>query len=209
MIAYHFFFDLSFFTGPLFLLARLTAMTFILLTGISTALLFNQLVSMKIGYQKILTVLIKRAGHIFIWALIITGITYILFPREFIYFGILHFISVSLLLIIPFLFIKNRLLLFALGLIFIYLGQVTKNSIAQAPPSLDYFPIFPWFGLVVLGLAVGRDYLRWRPLLIPIGYQPNRFFTFTSLLGRHSLSIYLAHQPILIIFLTLYRQLSH
>lgn len=67
-----------------------------------------------------------------------------------------------------------------------------------APPTLDWRPLTPWAGAVFLGLALARIGLPrlarsplalWRPRAI-VG----RALGFA---GRHSLAIYLAHQPIL------------
>ena len=64
---------------------------------------------------------------------------------------------------------------------------------------VDYYPVFPYFGIVLIGVFAGR-------LLYPAGVRrfalpdlsqvrPVRGLRF---LGRHSLLIYLIHQPILI-----------
>jgi len=67
--------------------------------------------------------------------------------------------------------------------------------------TLDYEPLFPWFGVILIGIAVGV----W---LYPKG---NRRFSlsfwgenvppvlkFFSFLGRHSLFVYLGHQPVIL-----------
>ena len=65
--------------------------------------------------------------------------------------------------------------------------------------AVDYFPLFPWFGLVLIGVGVGNTV-----------YQPNgRIFSLPDLsgwfplnllqlLGQWSLPIYVVHQPLLI-----------
>lgn len=69
-------------------------------------------------------------------------------------------------------------------------------------PAVDYFPIFPWLGVVFLGIFLGN-----------LLYAENRrnfslpdwgaFFPFSALefLGRRSLLIYMIHQPILLALL--------
>ncbi|MDR3644347.1 MAG: heparan-alpha-glucosaminide N-acetyltransferase domain-containing protein, partial [Clostridia bacterium] len=58
--------------------------------------------------------------------------------------------------------------------------------------SADYFPMIPWFFLFMLGTLIG----------IPIKEHrlPKRFYTqrvpFFAFLGRHTLLIYILHQPI-------------
>jgi uncharacterized membrane protein len=67
--------------------------------------------------------------------------------------------------------------------------------------TLDYFPLLPWFGVVLIGLFLGQKiypalqakYLKKQqnPLLLnPIVF-----------IGKHSLIIYIVHQPILFILL--------
>lgn len=59
--------------------------------------------------------------------------------------------------------------------------------------SLDYFPLIPWFGVFLIGAALGktayaakRSLLPWR---LPVA--------FVNLAGRHSLLIYIVHQPLI------------
>ena len=67
------------------------------------------------------------------------------------------------------------------------------------PNTLDWRPLLPWAGVVFLGLGVARlpGVLTWlkRPDRWRAGSAPARWICFA---GRHSLPIYLVHQPILI-----------
>jgi uncharacterized membrane protein len=65
------------------------------------------------------------------------------------------------------------------------------------PPTEDYVPVLPWFGVVLLGTAAAR--------ILYGGHHTPAFAMrdYTSVvssaligLGRHSLLIYLLHQPI-------------
>jgi uncharacterized membrane protein len=64
---------------------------------------------------------------------------------------------------------------------------------------LDYFPIFPWFGVILMGIALGdllyRGYRRRIALPDLSGSSFVKPFAF---FGRNSLAIYLIHQPVLI-----------
>ena len=70
---------------------------------------------------------------------------------------------------------------------------------AITPVSNDYVPVFPFFGMVLLGIAAAqlsreRGWLVY--LALPQMNQPvARFLRF---LGRHSLVYYLLHQPVMI-----------
>jgi uncharacterized membrane protein len=64
---------------------------------------------------------------------------------------------------------------------------------------VDWYPVFPWFGAALLGVFVG--FTLWpggrRRFDLPDLSQtaPVRGLAF---LGRHSLLIYLVHQPVLL-----------
>jgi uncharacterized membrane protein len=63
----------------------------------------------------------------------------------------------------------------------------------------DWFPLLPWFGVVLLGLFVGdlvySDYERVFKLPDLSKVVPIRFVDFV---GRHTLIVYILHQPVLI-----------
>ncbi len=67
---------------------------------------------------------------------------------------------------------------------------------------LDYFPVIPWFGAVLLGIGLGNLLYADtnRPLRVPdiSAWLPVRWL---QTLGRHSLRIYLLHQLVLFILL--------
>ncbi|MBI3283219.1 DUF1624 domain-containing protein [Candidatus Curtissbacteria bacterium] len=194
MILYHllvdlklfYYIDIPVFSGTLLVFARLVALTFIFLVGTSAS--FQQ-------KRRPLSTHIKRSLIILFWAFIITIATYLLFPSEFIFFGILHLIGTSLLLLIPFLFIKSNLLITLIGFFIISIGIVAPSTPSRA--SLDYFPLFPWFGIVLIGLVFGRLYPAWRSKFI-LNEPEMKFAKILKFTGRNSLPFYLLHQPILI-----------
>ena len=70
-------------------------------------------------------------------------------------------------------------------------------------PMADWYPVLPWFGLVLLGITAGHS-------LYPSGVRRFALPDWSSapvirqlsFLGRHSLLIYLVHQPVLLAILT-------
>jgi uncharacterized membrane protein len=63
------------------------------------------------------------------------------------------------------------------------------------PPTEDYVPLLPWFGVVLLGMTLGK-YLHNKGSI----YRPIQSIWGRRLagMGRHSLLIYMLHQPILL-----------
>ncbi len=61
----------------------------------------------------------------------------------------------------------------------------------------DYRPLLPWFGVVLIGLFFGNAaYLPWR-VKTPAAKAPP-YAAPVAFLGRHTLLVYLVHQPIII-----------
>ncbi|MGA2044999.1 MAG: heparan-alpha-glucosaminide N-acetyltransferase [Roseiarcus sp.] len=134
-------------------------------------------------------------------------------PQETIEFGILHCIAVASLLAAPLLGLPGGVAL-ALGAVMVAAPWLATNPAFNAPAlvwlglgtipphTLDWRPLTPWAGLVLLGLGAaqldpGRLFegplARWRP-----GNVGARALAWS---GRHSLAIYLIHQPALFAFL--------
>lgn len=156
-----------------------------------------------------------RGLTIFTWGLVISVVTYLALGADYyVRFGILHLIGLSIILAYPFLHIRRNWLNLALGLVLILLGPAIQGLrldlpilewLAPTPGSgVDYAPLIPWFGRVLIGIFLGR-------LLYPGGQR--RFsladhsnlalIRLLRLLGENSLLIYLIHQPILLATLTL------
>lgn len=206
VVLYHIGWDLSFFgyapadmmfSGPALLFARSLAGSFMFLCGVGLVLAH----STGIDGQRFLRRLLKIVGA----ALIISIVTYALFPSAFVYFGILHSIAVASLLGLAFLFIPIWTVVLA-ALTVLVAGNFVESSAfdgritawigfaVNPPPSNDFVPVFPWFGLTLAGIAAAR-FIQSMPRPLPL--NPQRFPRWLAWTGRHTLSIYLIHQPIL------------
>jgi uncharacterized membrane protein len=73
--------------------------------------------------------------------------------------------------------------------------------------SLDYVPLLPWFGVVLYGVGLGGllypGYERRISLPDQVIISESPLIGLLCLLGRNSLAIYLAHQPLIMILLIL------
>ncbi|MEA1908097.1 MAG: heparan-alpha-glucosaminide N-acetyltransferase [Euryarchaeota archaeon] len=222
MVVFHLLYDLTYFggcdlnirSGFWLYFGRATATIFIFLVGVSLTLSFSRYGKIRNSGQKLYLKYLKRGLKIFSWGLIITLATWIFLREGFVLFGILHLIGISIILAYPFL--KHRYLNLLLGIAIIPIGIYLKNFtfsfywlvwLGFVPDhfcTVDYFPIVPWFGVILIGVFFGNllypNYTRKFNLWDCSEFRSIGLF---CLLGRHSLAIYLIHQPILIILLYL------
>ncbi len=223
MIIFHSFFNLYYLAdhdidindGLLFLLARSTACIFILLVGVSLTLSHSKALMQDLTRNEITFKYIKRGLKTFLFGLMISIVTWIFIPEGFIVFGILHFIGLSIPL--AYLFLRFKKVNLIAGSVLIILGFIIKSYRLESlwllwlglkPTgfySVDYFPLLPWFGVVLFGIFVGK-------FLYPNGernfdvpeFHERSMIRFTSFLGRHSLVMYLVHQPVIISMMFLF-----
>lgn len=199
MIIYHAAYDLNFFGISTLVIegtfwtvfARITQIIFIITTGITCALGSN--VRKQVTHSIVLLTI----------AMTITLITWIFFGDLSIKFGILHFFAVAILLAIPLkkLGYWNTLLGSVILGISVFINH--KTAIPWLFPlgfttasfqSLDFFPLIPWFGVFLLGVAFGSwikdvNFEKYRPFFVnPI----------LEKIGQRSFLIYLIHQPIIL-----------
>lgn len=79
------------------------------------------------------------------------------------------------------------------SLIFLPIGF----EIAGAPWMADYMPLFPWLGVFLIGCVIGRIcYKDKKTLFAGKGKVITAIARPVEFIGRHSLIIYLVHQPL-------------
>lgn len=220
MILYHGAYDLSYlfsistnllYSTPVQYLQSLFGGMFILIAGASSRFSRNN---------------IKRGLQCLLCGMGLTLVTGLIVPDQMIRFGILHMLGVAMLLfgcIQPWLDrIGVKLRLFLTISLFVLTFDVPRGFVGipwvlQIPlpvswydaaisrilfpfgiysaqfASADYYPLLPWFFLFVVGTCIGVPLKENR--FPSFFYQ--RHSRFLSLVGRHSLVIYLVHQPIL------------
>ena len=165
----------------------------------------------------------KRWLHIAGCALLVSAGSYLMFPRSFIYFGVLHGMAVML-LITRFVGPRGRWLWLVGGALIAlqwlapwaitagwwdsalnYKPLNWLGLISTKPITEDYVPLVPWLGVMLWGMAamqwvLSRDgahalHQAEVPALRPLAF-----------LGRWSLSYYMLHQPVMLGALWLWTQ---
>ena len=206
MIAYHFCFDLRYFGvitpdlehGPVWLVARtLILSSFLLLAGVSLVLADANKMSDERFW--------RHVGAIAGCAVLVSAASYLMFPQTFIWFGVLHAIAVTLVIARPLVHFPRTA--FLIGCVVIAAGIAFSHPVFNQfalgwigfltvkPYAEDYVPLFPWAGVVLCGIAVGHELVRNRfAVLAPIAAPPPRL----AWLGRHTLAVYMLHQPVLL-----------
>lgn len=200
MIFYHFSYDLIFFkfidfdimNHPFWwFLPRLIVFLFLFTAGFSLAIAHQK------GMQK--KKFFRRFWQITASALLISLVTYIIFPARWIYFGTLHCIALSSLITIYLLNYPKTLggigaLLFG----FSFFGyDIPWINLGHS--SLDYVELFPWIGASFLGVFSYGFYLNSTTLKEfenSALFKTNPFRVLQKI-SEHSLLVYLCHQPIL------------
>lgn len=186
---------------------RIVAGMFIFIAGISFAVSHSK---RKGRNSKVCKKYLLRGGKLFGLGLLITATTYIFAPQGTIFFGILHFIGIATMLLLVFRNLGAANLLF--GIIFVLTGIYLQSVAVHYPWLLwlglapenfytfDYFPIFPWLGLMLIGVFTGNKLYAngKRKFRMPKEQKAAKLLV---LIGRHSLAVYLLHQPILMAIL--------
>ena len=214
MAIYHFCWDLAYFrfmTADVgfglgwVIFGRLVLTAFLLLVGVGLVLGHGGGIRWPAFW--------RREAMVVGAALIITIATYFAFPDSFVYFGVLHAIALTSLLTLPFLRAPLALVV-AVAALVIGLPAVYSDAFfdlkqtswigfwVEAPPTNDLVSVFPWFGIVLLGVIGARLVLGSSAADRLSAIQPdNRLARLLTTMGRWSLIIYLVHQPILLAIL--------
>ena len=221
MIAYHFCFDLNWYgwaewhmlSDPFWTVQRAGIVSVFMFTaGLSQALAWRSGQSVRAFW--------RRWAQVAGCALGVSLASYAAFPQTWIYFGVLHAFALMWLLTRGLKRVVTATWAWALlgALVFssawwvpaMLNGAALQTGlnaapanvlgwISQKPHTEDYAPLAPWWGVMLLGLALGqwgwsRDrqpLSAWEGAALP--WRAVRF------LGRNSLWVYMLHQPLLLL----------
>lgn len=218
MIFLHVIWDLDYFglvpmNTQIYKLQVLVPSMFFVLLGICLTVCSSKKINSSIEKKKnFYKHLLLRGLKIIGCGMAITLVSLIFISDRPIFFGVLHCIGFSIILSIPFLKFRYLNIIPA---IFVFISGYFVGSFPVEDPTflhlaiglhqsdislhtVDYFPLLPWFGACLFGIALGDILYKGneRRFKIPdlSKYKPVTLF---SWLGKHSLAIYLVHQPII------------
>jgi uncharacterized membrane protein len=201
MVFYHILFDLEFlyqisfsFTNTLIVefIANIVRFVFIFLVGVNSRIIFLNSKSLDIYTKKQL----KRFTVLLSSAILVSIATLIFASNLFIYFGVLHLVSYSIVFFIAITTFKRFTYFLLANLVLFLFLPLEYNFFYESSfnrASLDFFSVFPWILPAVFGYysfdKLGKYYIKFNSIRL----------LFLEYLGKNSLVIYLLHQPIIIV----------
>lgn len=183
---------------------------FILLVGVSLYLSYSKSNNFN-SYKK---KQIERSIKIYFIAIIITIFTYYTINDYYIVFGVLHFISISILLLHK--FVNNFIILFIILCFCLYYNS--KNIIIYSQYSfinyinsiigfniykntIDSFTLIKWIPNVIIGIFIGYiiiNTIKNNKFSKKKKIKNDNLFTYyLSFIGKNTLILYLIHFPII------------
>jgi uncharacterized membrane protein len=189
--------------------ALATATLFILIAGVSIWI-SSARARAALGGWRLAAKNLRRGAGIFFVGMGITAVTWLFVREEFVLFGVLQCIGLSIALSPLFLrFKRGNLLVGAAVILLAPLVDAVNGPLSLAwigihPAdfaSLDYVPLVPWLGVFLIGMSLGATAYPGGRRGFPAGGGDNPPLWPVALLGRHSLVIYLVHIPLILLAL--------
>ncbi len=205
MIIYHLIWNLAFIKpetfshiyNPIRVFQPLIPGVFLILVGICLTISYSK--------RKQKVYFLKRGTKIILAGGLVTIATALFLSKGFVYFGVLHLIGLSIILSIPFIRWKIKAIL--LGILvsltgILNLGAIDINwlfwlGLGNLGPTIDYFPLLPWFGLILIGIGIGNQFYTNGKQQFEFRLIRNKFTEKLGSIGKYSLAIYLVHQLVL------------
>ncbi len=149
----------------------------------------------------------QRLFLLIFYSVLVSVSSWLMYPNAMIFFGILHFITVAS--VLGLVFVRLGIINLFLGISLIVIAQTISHPFFDQallqwfglmtilPVTVDYVPLLPWFGVVLIGIYLGQllsqrpagsFFVQWK------NTRPaSRLLAFG---GRYSLHIYILHQPL-------------
>ena len=208
MVTFHIVFDLNQFvdidinyqSGFWYWEGKISALIFIFLAGISSGFSKNN---------------VRRGIKVFAFAMAITLVTYIVFKEQYIRFGILHFLGISMILFSALKRMNNFFLVIsalAVALAAIPMQTALGGTSLLLPlgvrysgfSTVDYYPLSPYLSVFILGILAHKLFYYKKQSLFKFSYKNKHI----SGISRNSLTIYLIHKPVIILMIFLLKFLA-
>jgi len=207
MVVFHFARDLEFFgvlpsgvttTGGWAVFARVIAGSFLFLSGVSLIVAHGSSLRLHAWARRLVMLVLA--------ALLVSMGTYVAFPQSYVYFGMLHVIAACSLIGVLVIGAPAWALIVSACLVLVadaYFGRQVFASpwlawtglSSTVRPSLDFLPLVPWLAPFLMGMAIAK-LVPMRGVFGPM--QATQLASAMTLPGRHSLVVYLCHQPVLL-----------
>jgi len=219
MVVYHFFYfpnqygfkEIKYDTKFLQTIARVAQLIFIGSVGVNLTLSKNNSKKKNESEEEYTQKNIKRVIKIFLFAILMTLFTYLIFGDKYVKFGILHFIAFGSLLLFKFVDDVGIIQILTVISVFIYYLILNKPGLFSKFPqfpsflfgfynnkyeAVDHFAIFPWIIILLIGINIGNIIKNNKPVL-PNVLKNNIISTSLEKIGRKSLEIYAIHWIVL------------
>lgn len=209
MVAYHIAYDLAEFhhvhidvnSGLWWVIGRSSAVIFLAVSGYC----FGRSWGRRRSWMRSLQRSIRFAGY----AAVVSAATYMMDATTWIQWGVLHLMAASALLLPFFSYLKEWNVI--VGIMIVagaqFLRKGSENSVllilgwqSEHFLSIDYYPLIPWFGYILIGLAVSHlvPSVRIQKKRQPAERAPGPLAAVIQTISRNSLHIYMLHQPVLL-----------
>jgi uncharacterized membrane protein len=226
MILLHFLWDLDYFgihplDARIYQYQRIPQIMFFSIIGICLVISKNnKLNQYKTINFDFVSYYICRGLKIFTIGVFISIFTLVFIPETPVIFGVMHFIGLSIIMSLLFYKFKYYNIIFAS--FFIILGVFLRQFSFENPSilhlilgfyprniwqiTIDYFPIIPWFGWILIGMFLGEVFYKNNKRIFdfPTINRPLKTIKLLSIFGQNSLIIYIIHQPIIAGLITIY-----
>ncbi len=152
---------------------------------------------------------VRRGLRLLAVSFLVTAVTYAFDPSSAVWFGILQLLAVSILIYGAAFGRSGPIACAAWGAVILglvaALPALKKGLVIRSDwllplgihspgfTSFDYFPLIPWLGIFLIGAALGKSVYAPKRSLLPWRLPQ----TFVNAAGRHSLLIYIVHQPLI------------
>ena len=200
---------------------------FVILAGCSMILRHERMQKKGQTDRDYYVTLVNRSLLLLGIAMLITIVTWMAYrifldTNACIIFGFLHMLSISMLIAVPLLRFKKWNLLFglaviAVGIFFIPafsspewlfpLGIHSAEFLLRTP---DYFPLFPWTGVLLLGVGLGNVFYPNGIRGFTLNYTPGKILQTVAKLGNGTITlfIYIIHMPVIFVILWIFSALT-